>query len=500
MVYRASRRRTAVATSVACIAAGAVFARILAIDETLGFALAVGAIGLVALRLPTVAWVGFAVTSPWVSRLLTEHHLAPRFFDFLDFPLCAAAFTTALLAYSNRRSPLGSARKRVVVCAALFGGVIAASWLVNPTEPQRLAAGLVFVLQPFLLIVAMILDPPNGLQRRRLEMLLVGIIVLQYPVALAQSAIETDPDEIKGTLLGAGAGHHVMAGTLMIGLLVFTRLGWPKLILVGCAVITVAIAVSADAKQVLFVAPLGFLATALVPNNNVAAPAGRRAMTFLLAGIAIVGLLSYSATQTAFDFIDRTRESDGGKVAVAQAITRDTLGDPAHVALGYGPGQTVSRFAFLNTDLLARKSGNPMELLGLSTAKRAAMYDEIASAGPFIGRTSFTSPQSSVLGILGDYGLLGLTTYGALLIAVLRALRSSSSRIAAGVIGGWAMAVPLGLVFDWLEQPPFMLFLALATGLAVTEPMRGRRGARAPDGAVALPNGGRPVGSAVPAH
>jgi hypothetical protein len=475
MVHRSSRRSIAIGSMIA-VGLGLLFALAFTNDPTLAFAVAVGALGLVALRLPTAAWVGFGVASPWVSRLLTEHHLAPRFFDFLDFPICAVALATALLAYSRKRRPLLAPSKRVVTCTVVFGSVVATAWLVNPTEPQRLAAGLVFALQPFLLIVAMIVDPPTPRERRRLLALLVVVVVVQYPVALAQSTVETNPDEVKGTLLGAGAGHHVMAGTLMVGLLVFSRMGWRRTVLLSCAVLTVMIAIEADAKQVLFLAPAGFLATALTPGSDGTSQTGKRALSVALAGITIVGLLSYSATQVAFDFIDRTRETDGGKVAVAQAITRDTLGDPSHFALGYGPGQTVSRFAFLNTDLLVRRAGNPMELLGLSTATQAARYDQIASAGPFIGRTSFTSPQSSLLGLLGDYGLFGLIAYGSLVYAILAALRTSPSRFAAGVIGGWAMALPLGLVFDWLEQPPFMLFLALATGLAVTETAHKSRG------------------------
>jgi hypothetical protein len=484
MAYRAPRGSSSGVAAVAAIVAGLTFSIAFAEDETVAFALSVAAIAVVALRLPTAAWVGFAVASPWASRLLTEHGLAPRFFDFLDFPLCAAALATATLTFSENRRRLPLPTKRIVAWAGALAIVISASWLANPTEPQRLAAGLVFALQPFLLIVALVLDPPRPPARRRLERLLVVIVVAQFPFALVQIQAKTSPDEVKGTLLGAGAGHHVMAGTLVLGLLVFTRMGWRRAALLGSAAITMAVVVQADAKQVLFLAPVGFLVAAVWPTTDGTKQTGKRALSFAIGGIAIFGLLSYSATQIAFDFIDRTRESDGGKIAVAQAIARDTLGEPSHFALGYGPGQTVSRFAFLNTDLLVRRAGNPMELLGLSTAERAARYDAIASEGPFIGRTSFTSPQSSVLGVLGDYGLLGVVAYGGLVVAVLRALRRTSSRLAAGVAGGWAIALPLGMVFDWLEQPPFMLFLALATGLAVTEPMRGRRA----EGASAAPS------------
>ena len=43
---------------------------------------------------------------------------------------------------------------------------------------------------------------------------------------------------------------------------------------------------------------------------------------------------------------------------------------------------------------------------------------------------------------------------------------------------GFAMFAVLGVVFDWWEQPPFSVFLAVLAGLALTEPNQsGRAGA-----------------------
>jgi hypothetical protein len=34
-------------------------------------------------------------------------------------------------------------------------------------------------------------------------------------------------------------------------------------------------------------------------------------------------------------------------------------------------------------------------------------------------------------------------------------------------VAGWAISVPLALTYDWWEQPPFMIPLAVLSGLAI---------------------------------
>jgi hypothetical protein len=36
--------------------------------------------------------------------------------------------------------------------------------------------------------------------------------------------------------------------------------------------------------------------------------------------------------------------------------------------------------------------------------------------------------------------------------------------------GAWAMFAVLGFVYDWWEQPPFSVFLAVISGLALVDP------------------------------
>ncbi len=48
-------------------------------------------------------------------------------------------------------------------------------------------------------------------------------------------------------------------------------------------------------------------------------------------------------------------------------------------------------------------------------------------------------------------------------------LRRLGTALAQSAIAAWVLVMPLAYIFDWLEQPPFMLLVALVTGLAFTE-------------------------------
>jgi hypothetical protein len=133
------------------------------------------------------------------------------------------------------------------------------------------------------------------------------------------------------------------------------------------------------------------------------------------------------------------------------------------------------------------RAGSPVTVLGLSQARRAIEYHLVASSNlEYVDLSSFLSAQSSILGILGDYGIAGFLAAAGLAATLVRALWRSGSSLAPAAIAGWAIALPLGLLFDWLEQPPFMLLLALTTGLALTDPStRKTAKRRAPHGAYA---------------
>jgi capsular polysaccharide biosynthesis protein len=186
---------------------------------------------------------------------------------------------------------------------------------------------------------------------------------------------------------------------------------------------------------------------------------------------AVCALSLYSATDTAVDAIQRSTTNETGKPAVLHAVWHDISGTAQTLLFGLGPGESVSRFAFLTTPTLL-KAGSPVTTIGLSTSPGPDHYQAIAVSGAYNGGgSSFNGAQSSLFGILGDYGTVGFLTFTALEAAILLGLiRSRRTSLRAAALAAWTMLLPLSVVFDWLEEPPFTLAVMLVTGLALREP------------------------------
>jgi hypothetical protein len=418
-----------------------------------------------------VTWIALAITIAWTSRLLTVAGGGPHLLNFMDFPLVLLAFLFAGIRYLDSDRMLTPAHRRIVRCLLLPTVVIALSWAFNDLgEPQRLAAAWVLALEPFLLLVAVLITPMTVRERKMLLVLTTTLLCGQLLFSLGEILLGSVRDDVKGTLLATGAGHHVSAGGLALGFFILVKQRVPKLLTAGFGALALFVIVVADAKQVLFVLPLALLVIGMSGRKRKtgASLVGGVLAGVVMAGASIYALLTYKATWYAFEFIDRSTTNSTGKVAVAQALWTDISSSVAGLVFGLGPGETVSRFAFLTSPAELLKQGGPAALLGLHASRGADHYDEIAFSGPFTGDSSFTSAQSSVLGILGDYGLAGVVAFGALILVVMGALRRAEDRrLRSSALASWFMLLPLATVFDWLEQPPFTLAVMLITGLAL---------------------------------
>ena len=415
-------------------------------------------------------WIALAVTLPWTSRLITTTGIAPRFLDFLDFPLVLIAFLFSGLRYLGETRVLPRSHARIGRYLLLVTVAIVLSWAFNDlSEPQRLLGGWVLAAEPFLLLVAVTVAPMTDRERRRLLRLIATLLCGQLLFSGLQMAGGAETDYVKGTLLEAGAGHHVSAGGLLLGFFLLSRLNVPRLVALGYGAAAVLTSIVADAKQVLFVVPLAVLVLAISGRRQQSATSlvGSVVAGAIMAVGSAWALLSYQASETAIDFVGKSSGNETGKVAVVFALWSDLTQSVGTLLFGLGPGQSVSRFAFLTTPTLL-KEGSPVYLLGLRASRGADYYNDIAFSGPFTGKSSFTSAQSSAMGIVGDYGIVGSLAFLLLIAAIFRALRRTPDRrLRSAALASWTLLIPLAIIFDWLEQPPFTLAVMLITGLAL---------------------------------
>lgn len=424
----------------------------------------IGAVGFCGVR----GILAAALLATWFGRAAPVIGFPSIALSYADLALVPLGAMLAWVEASRRglanprgRAPLAFLLLALSVCA-----------FATNTGPVRAAVGALLLIEPFLLVFALTHTRDNSTRERVMVGALIVAMVTQFPFVLYQWQTMGAGDQVQGTLIGAGAGAHVLGGGGLMATLAYVALRRRRLLKVAAALAAgMALIWVTDAKQVIPMVPL---ALAVIYLKRRGLPSvGRLAGAVLVAGLlAAPAYLALSQTY-AVRALQATAESGGGKIAVARAVSGDLLDSPGIALFGFGAGNTVSRLSQL-TSATGSREGSPTSAIGLEPSTRAAYYDHASRVSGYVGETSAAAAQTSLLGIAGDYGLVGLAAYLGLLLSVARRLWFSSHPLSAAALAGWVIALPLSLIADWLEQPPFMLIVAAITGVALagekTEP------------------------------
>ena len=434
-------------------------------NPQVAFVALVAFLGVMAIAAPASAWVGAALVAALTFKGLATIGALPSVAAFIDLPLAWGALFVGLLKHSEW-SPFLRRHIRWLSALAL---ATALAWAFNPSEILRPLVYLALLGEPFAIVGALVADPPSPRMRRVLMGLLLTLVLIQIPFSTIQFTKLGAADPVQGTLYGAGAGAHVISAVVVVGAIWILSGGersvlgiwrWP-------VVLTLAlIPFMADAKQVIVALPAIVLASSWHVGR------GQFLLRSALALGAVLALFTLvPAGRTAEQFIKTSQHGQGGKQATALFLWHQLDGDPASLAFGKGPAETVSRASFMT--IYSPATGSPMVALGLQPAAIAVEAQSRAQSLSHrtSGQTSsFESGMSSTLGVLGDLGIFGFIVYSGLLLSLIRRLRTETSPEGVAAAAGFVLFLVLGLVFDWWEQPPFGVFLGVLAGLALTTP------------------------------
>jgi hypothetical protein len=437
------------------------------------------ALGVSALCAPTTYWVVAALVTSFTFQGLTTLGLLPSLGTVLPIAISWGAFGAALL---NRATvPIPRLARPHLRWLAAFALVAIVSGLFNQVEVLRplLSIGLLGI--PYVLVAAILLDPPTAREREVLLKTTMGLILLQIPVVFWQfalgggknyggSTLHAGADRLQGTFISRGGGQGVMGAVALIGaiwLLARRRTIWN----VALAAVLMVFPFIADAKQVLVALPIAVLATA---------PQGLTRGYFLRSGLAIgllaILLFALPVSNVALAYLRQDQQHGGDpKAQVTQWLWKDMRTDPVSITFGKGPAETVSLAAYYTTPGFLG-STSPLHALGLKPAKLAIEADYLAyGVVNDQERSSVQSPISSALGVFGDFGLAGIVTIGALLVSLLRALAGSRSPEGVAAMSAVALFAVLGFVYGWWEAPGLPAFVGVMSGVALTGSRTGRR-------------------------
>lgn len=306
-------------------------------------------------------------------------------------------------------------------------------------------------------------------ERRLLELTLLSIWWLQA-IAMTIEALNPTPlagyqiqDRVIGTLFGSGKGFYVAPLLLLVVLPIIWR-RYKKPLACLLTIWAAALAVVGDAKLDLLWATVAVIGAALITVFR--APSGKRLL--ILVPALVLGAVVFSVVVLgkfggvpAEEYIAADATSGTGKFAVASAMFGDSqFSRDESILLGAGAGQTVSYTAATQ---VFQTRVNSIAGVDLNSKYAQYFWNLATNNNTAGGGSSFSSPASSILGILGDAGLVGLCLYLVafvyLVIVIVRAWPG------AVLVAVWISYLFIGVLFNWLEFTEVAVALAVVTAV-----------------------------------
>jgi hypothetical protein len=336
--------------------------------------------------------------------------------------------------------------------------------LANGSHPLRAALFLLISGEPLFVLWAVVRWGPDVHIERRVGLSALALLTIQVPLGLWQGMTLGWMDPVQGTIVGSGAGAHILGGLFALGLLVAIgasidgRLPWSVSLAAGVGAIGMMIAAGAN-QVIIAVAAVVALLPLIAWSPSQMKVRGRlllvgAALSVALASTAL--MLMQSTNQT--DIIGRAEGLSRPDQLPETRITLERLsGQPVQFILGSGPGTTASRASLLLTPEMLKQS-SPLAVLGLPPTEEALRIVSQARAN-YGG--SAESIASGTFGIVGDLGLLGLAGLALILAGLWREAGRSGNQLAVAAKGALLMSAILSIVDNWLEYPEYGVPLAL---------------------------------------
>lgn len=408
-----------------------------------------------------------AFSTAFFSRVLDTAG-APSTINFLHFATVpfACGFTLAKTRTKNRN-------QIAISWAILSGllvllGVMLASALLNEAGVINVVLDFLLLGEPFMLLLAIISIPmpPASLENLRTWLIRFSFLhtflafVQQYVLRLYR--LDGGPDNIQGVFYRSGAGHVVGASVALT--FSFYYLVCAKTVPIwfrACVFFaTFWHMLLADAKQVL----LSFIVAGVLLLVTKFKDIGQ-ALKYLIAAVVIGYMLiwciqnleAFSAFNTWLrpEIYGPEGEATLLKTATFRIIP-SYYHSPLNPWLGLGPGHTVGRLG----GWMLKEYGDLLMPLGATTHPASGAVWDVVAASWLGSQSSMFSPMFGWAAIWGDLGLLGLGAYLYLSYVVW-------SRLCFDDLSKFLLLsiFVTGLVFSQMEEPGYMLYMAMIIGL-----------------------------------
>jgi hypothetical protein len=460
-----SRKILSPASFVLCAAAAILAGRAAAEGNVQAAILAVGALTTLAIfrYLDLPLWCSLILVSAVATRGLTGVLGLPELLNFIHYPL------VALFALAAADRPLRPASRPPGRWIRFFLLVVLLSAVAHPGNPLRTLLFVLIAGEPLVVIWAISRWGADSTTLRATGAVAIGLAAIQLPIGLYQGLTLGWTDPVQGTLSGHGAGHHVLGALFALAMFIVIAAVLSRRLNVvlgglACAV-CLAMMLATGSMTVLVVATLAAFVEPLIgPSRPLRIVATRRLSAILLSLLLGASALAFVAA-TVPGFYERAeRLATSRQPSGVDILSEHVVSDPLAAILGSGPGTTASRASLL---LIDPREGSPLKFIGVEPTQLG--LDLFAATSDQLYGGSVESAASSILGVAGDLGLVGVAALAMLFLGMWKRTGRSRSWLAPAGRAALLMVGALSLIDNWLEYPEFAIPFAILMGFVLSD-------------------------------
>lgn len=415
----------------------------------------------------------FAFSLVFYGRIFTTLTPVPSILVHAHFIIVPLVLWIALATSPTKNQQQTKLVQTLLWGMFIFFLAILASALWNQAGFINAVASFMMLAEPIMFLAAIVCIPMSETSFTRIQRWFMGSVLINFLLAAVQKPLidagKLDAQGFDGTdgcggvFFVSGAGNYISASVSIAFAIYFLANGKKFPLWVRVAAMSAASwqLLFSDSKQLVFAYLIAWLLLVLSNFQDV----GKSIK--LLLGIAVTGAIFFWCVQnleafkafTAWARLD-LYQKDGDawftKFYSVKAILAE-FDSWANWLFGLGPGHTVSRLgAWFMQDYQSI-----LGPLGATTTTIGVNSREFIDSFWLAYSSSLFSPIFGWAGIWGDIGLVGLGTYLFLSYIVWRHFGLDNSL----KITLLATLV-LGFIFTQIEEPGYMLSLALLLGLA----------------------------------
>lgn len=378
------------------------------------------------------------------SRLLVALGF-PSIFNFLHF-----AILIIIVVLKITKEKL--CKNGYTICLLVMTTLILVSSILNVIAPLNTALTILILLEPFILVANC--EKWNENYCIRIENMLTIFSLVNLVLSYFQYFIlHLRDDDVRGIFLRMGSGGHLNGAFSIVMAIYYIYIARkyeknPKIRagLYTISILCLFIVIMCDNKQSILGYGIGLLLLLLSNVKNLKIVF--KNFVIICCGIVVFLFLSQNILSKAMTWLGNMNYVIDGiylKFSFIEVL-REYRSSLIQLFFGFGPGMTLSRVARLLPEYQS------LSFLGVSYSNVTQHFKDIYAGSWLMQASSLWMFYFSFASFFGDLGLFGLIGMITLYIASVKKLcHNQLSRYLMFVVFSH------GLLFDWLEEPSFMV-------------------------------------------